>query len=190
MEIPTRQRPEAEIDASTKWRIDPNHSTIGFAVKHMMFATVHGRFNDFTGTILFDQVHVERSGVDVTIQSASVDTGIDSRDTDLRSARFFDAETYSQMTFSSTSVAGHGERFIIDGDLTIKGITCPISLETEYRGSGINPSGVEVAGFEATGKLNRKDFGLNWNQTLESGGVLVSDEVKIAITLQANRFTS
>ena len=170
---------------TTTWAIDPNHSTVGFAVKHMMFATVRGRFNDVAGTIRFDPDHIERSSVDVTIQTASVDTGIGPRDADLRSANFFDVERFPTMTFHSTSVEGEGERLTIHGELTIKGTTRPIALAAEYQGRGANPSGTEVAGFEATGKLNRKDFGLNWNQALESGGVLVGDEIKLSIEIEA-----
>ncbi len=171
---------------TTTWTIDPNHSTVGFAVKHMMFATVRGRFNDFAGTIQFDPDQVERSGVDVSIRTASVDTGIGPRDADLRSANFFDVEHFPTMTFHSTRVEGNGEQFVIHGDLTIKGTTRPIALAATYQGRGANPSGTEVAGFEATGKLNRKDFGLNWNQALESGGVLVGDEIKLSIEVEAD----
>jgi polyisoprenoid-binding protein YceI len=190
METTTLQRPEVTVDAGTTWRIDPNHSTIGFSVKHMMFATVRGRFDDFAGTIRFDPDQVDRSSVDVTIQTASIDTGIGARDTHLRSADFFDAERVPTATFQSTSVEGDGKRFVIRGELTIRGVTHQVSLHGQYQGRGINPSGVEVTGFEARGKLNRKAFGLNWNQALESGGVLVGDEVTIAIDIQASRITS
>lgn len=171
---------------TTTWTIDPNHSTIGFAVKHMMIATVRGRFNDFAGAIEFDPEQVERSSVDVSIRTASIDTGIGPRDNDLRSTRFLDAERFPAMAFRSTSVEGNCERFVIHGDLTIKGTTRPIALAAEYQGRGTNLSGTEVAGFEASGTLNRKDFGLNWNQALESGGVLVGDEIKLSIEIEAD----
>ncbi len=170
---------------TTTWTIDPNHSTVGFAVKHMMFATVRGRFNDVAGTIRFDPDHIERSSVDVTIQTASVDTGIGPRDADLRSANFFDVERFPTMSFHSTSVEGDGERFTVHGQLTIKGTTRPIALAAEYQGRGANPAGAEVAGFAATGKLNRRDFGLTWNQALESGGVLVGDDIKLNLEIEA-----
>lgn len=170
---------------TTTLTIDPNHSSVGFAVKHMMFATVRGRFNDFTGTVRFDPDHIERSAVDVTIQTATIDTGIGARDADLRSAKFFDVEQFPTATFHSTRVEGDGDRFVIHGDLTIKGITRPIRLKTGFQGQGVNPAGFDVAGFEARGKLNRKDFDLSWNQALESGGVLVGDEVALTIDVQA-----
>jgi len=190
METQTLQRPEAKVDAGTTWEIDPRHSTIGFSVKHMMIATVRGRFDDFAGTIRFDPDQVDRSSIAVTIQTASIDTGIGARDTHLRSADFFDTEHVPTATFHSTSVEGDGKRFVIRGELTIKGVTRPISLKANFQGRGINPSGVQVAGFEAKGKLNRKDFGLNWNQALESGGVLVSDEVTLTIDVQASSVTA
>ena len=190
METPTLLRPEARVATSTMWKIDPAHSTIGFSVRHMMFATVRGRFDDFAGTIQFDPDQPDRSSANVTIQTSSIDTGIGARDTHLRSADFFDAEHVPTATFHSTRVEGNGRRFVIRGELTIRGVTRQVSLQGEYQGRGINPSGVEVAGFEARGTLNRKDFGLNWNQALESGGVLVSDEVTLAIDIQASRITS
>jgi polyisoprenoid-binding protein YceI len=185
MAAPTLQRPRA---AATQWLIDPHHSTIGFAVKHMMFATVHGRFDSFEGTIRFDPDNIERSSVDVTIQTASIHTGVGPRDMDLRSEKFFD--DYPTAIFRSTSIKCGVDRFVIEGELTIKGITRPISLEAEYQGRGVNPSGIEVTGFEARGRLNRKDFGLNWNQALESGGVLVGDEIKLSFDIQAGRIAS
>ncbi len=189
METQTLQRAETAAIAGTMWRIDPVHSTIDFSVKHMMFATVHGRFDGFRGTIRFDRDRPNDAEVEVEIDAATIDTGTGARDAHLRSADFLDTEHFPIATFHSTSVEG-GESFVINGELTIRDITHPIPLKAEYQGRGVHPSGVEVAGFEATGKLNRKDFGLNWNQALESGGVLVSDEVKIDITLQANRITS
>ena len=190
METPTLEHPATATAGSTMWKIDPNHSTIGFAVKHMMFATVHGRFDGFRGTIWFDPEHVERSGVYVTIQTASIDTGVGARDNHLRSADFFDVEKYPAATFRSTSIEGEGERFVIHGELTIKDITRPVTLVAEYQGRGITPSGVKVAGFGAKGKLNRRDFGLNWNQALESGGVLVGDEINLSFDIQASSLTS
>jgi polyisoprenoid-binding protein YceI len=173
---------------TTTWTIDPAHSVLEFAVKHMMFTTAKGRFSDFSGTITFDPKNVTASSVEVTIDTASIDTRTTDRDAHLRSADFFDVEQYPTASFRSTSVEADeadDDNFLIHGDLTIKGITKPITLKAEYEGSGVNPWGVEVAGFEAKGKFSRKDFGLNWNQALESGGVLVSDEVKLSIDVQA-----
>lgn len=171
----------------TTWAIDANHSTLEFAVKHMMFTTVKGRFEDFTGTIQFDSAHVENSRVDVTIHTGSLNTNTAARDNHLCSADFFDAENYPVATFHSTSVEGAGDNLVVTGDLTIKGITHPITLKAEYQGSGINPYGITVAGFEASGSINRKTFGLGWNQALQSGGVLIGDEVKLSLEIQARQ---
>jgi polyisoprenoid-binding protein YceI len=172
---------------TTTWNIDTAHSVLEFAVKHMMFTTAKGRFSDFSGSIQFDPQNVAGASVDVTIDTASITTNTADRDAHLRSADFFDAETYPQATFRSTRVSGDADDLVIEGELTIKDVTRPVTLKGEFQGTGVNPWGVEVAGFEAKGKFNRKDFGLNWNQALESGGVLVSDEVKLSIDVQAAR---
>ena len=170
---------------TTTWNIDAAHSVLEFSVKHMMFTTAKGRFEDFSGTIEYDPQNVENSRVEVTINTASITTNTADRDAHLRSADFFDVEKFPQATFRSTSVEGGADEFTIHGELTIKDVTRPITLKAELEGTGVNPWGVEVIGFEAKGKFNRKDFGLNWNQALESGGVLVSDEVKLSIDVQA-----
>lgn len=177
----------ADTATTTKtWTIDPAHSVVEFAVKHMMFTTAKGRFQDFSGTITFDEQNVENSSVDVTIQTASINTNTEDRDAHLRSADFFDSEQYPEATFRSTKVEPkRGNDFTVTGDLTIKGVTNQVTLDATYQGSGKNPWGVEVAGFEAKTSFNRKDFGLTWNQALESGGVLVSDEVKLTLEIQA-----
>lgn len=177
------------IDTATRtittWTIDVNHSALEFAVKHMMFTTVKGRFEDFSGTIRFDPETIGNSSVDVTIQTASINTNITARDNHLRSADFFDTDHYPTATFRSTSVEGTSEDFVINGELTIKGVTRPVTFKAAWQGRGVNPSGVEVAGFEAHGKLNRTDFGLTWNQALEGGGVLVKNEIKLSFDIQA-----
>jgi polyisoprenoid-binding protein YceI len=170
---------------TTTWNIDTAHSVLEFAVKHMMFTTAKGRFQEFAGTIQYDPQNPQDSAVEVTINPASINTNTADRDAHLRSADFFDVETYPEASFRSTSVRARGDDLTIEGELTIKGITRPVTLEAEFQGTGVNPWGVEVAGFEAKGKFNRKDFGLTWNQALESGGVLVSDEVKISLDIQA-----
>lgn len=174
------------VTRTTTLTIDPAHSVIEFAVKHMMFTTAKGRFQDFAGTITFDEQHIENSSVEVTIQTSSVNTNTEDRDAHLRSADFFDAEQYPEATFRSTRVQSKGGNdFTITGDLTIKDVTKEVTLDATYQGSGKNPWGMEVAGFEARTSFNRKDFGLVWNQALESGGVLVSDEVKLSFEIQA-----
>lgn len=171
---------------STAWTIDPAHSVLEFAVKHMMFTTAKGRFQDFSGTITFDEQNVRNSRVEVTIQTGSLNTNADDRDAHLRSEDFFAVEQYPEATFRSTKVEpSGGNDFTIVGDLTIKGVTQEVTLDATFQGTGTNPWGQQVAGFEARGSFNRKDFGLNWNQALESGGVLVSDEVKLSLDVQA-----
>ena len=173
-----------EPRATTSWTIDTSHSTVEFAVKHMMFTTVKGRFSDVKGSIEFDADDPARGRADITIGAASVDTRDAKRDAHLRSADFFDVDTFPTLTFRSTKVTGTSKRFALTGDLTIHGITRPITLDVTFEGVGKDPWGIERAGFSASGTLNRKDFGLTWNAALETGGVLVGDEVKIALDVQ------
>jgi len=171
---------------TTIWTLDTAHSVVEFSVKHMMFATAKGRFSEFSGQIALDNEHVENSSVTVEINAASIDTRDEKRDAHLKSADFFDVETYPTITFTSTKVEAVGDDLKITGDLTLHGVTRPVVLEAEFNGKGANPWGQQVISYSATTKINRKDFGLNWNAALESGGVLVSDEVKISIEIEAN----
>lgn len=169
------------------WNLDKAHSAIEFAVKHMMFSTVKGRFGEFSGTISLDEQNLANSRVQVEIQTASVDTRDPGRDAHLKSADFFDAETFPAITFSSTNVeSGKNDEFKVTGDLTVHGVTKPVVLDVEQTGRGMSPFGFEVAGFSATTKISRKEFGLEWNAALESGGVLVGDDIKISIEVEAN----
>ncbi len=170
---------------TTTWTIDPSHSVVEFSVKHMMFATVKGRFTEVAGTISLDSANVANSSVDVTIGAASIDTRDEKRDEHLRSADFFDVETFPTLTFKSTSVEAKGDDLKVTGDLTIHGVTKQVVLDSELNGQGVNPWGQQVISYSASTKINRKDYGLNWNTALESGGVLVSDEVKISIEIEA-----
>jgi polyisoprenoid-binding protein YceI len=167
------------------WQIDPAHTRVGFAVRHMMISTVHGQFENVSGTVDFDEQRPSRSTVDVQIEAASLNTRDEKRDAHLRSADFFDAENHPYLTFKSTKVEvvdeTHGR---ITGDLTIGGITRRVVLDTEYNGMVKSPWGTYSAGFTATTKINRKDWGLNWNVALEAGGVLVGDTVTITIELE------
>lgn len=176
-----------ETATTTVWTIDSTHSTVEFSAKHMVFATAKGRFSDVTGTITLDNEQVANSSVEVEIGAASVDTRDAKRDEHLRSADFFDVEQFPALTFRSTKVepAG-GSDLKVTGDLTILGVTKEVVLDTEFNGQGTNPWGQGVISYSAHTKINRKDFGLNWNAALESGGVLVSEEVKIAIEIEAN----
>jgi polyisoprenoid-binding protein YceI len=165
------------------WTLDPAHSQIEFAVKHMMVTTVRGQFRKFTVEVDFDEAHPERSSVTANIDASSVNTGMEARDTHLRSADFFDAETYPELSFRSTGIQASGDGYKIDGDLTIRGETRPVSLDAEIGGVVPNLQGGRRAAFDATTKISRKAFGLTWNVALESGGLLVGDEIKISIDL-------
>ena len=170
------------------WQIDAGHSLVEFAVKHMMFTTTKGRFGEFSGTIVYDEANVANSTVAVEIVAASIDTRDEKRDGHLRSADFFDSETFPTIGFSSTRVESTGgDGFKVYGDLTIRGVTRPSVLDAELTGQGRNPWGQDVIGFSATTKFKRSDFGLEWNAALETGGVLVGDEVKIVIEIEASR---
>lgn len=168
----------------TTWTIDPSHSTVEFVAKHMMITTVKGRFAELTGTVSADEARFEDSSVEVTFQAASLDTRSEQRDTHLRSADFLDVEHYPEVTFRSTAIRGAKESFKLTGDLTIRGVTRPITLDVTYEGEGKDPWGGTRASFSATGKFDRRDYGLTWNVALETGGILVSNEVKINIEAQ------
>jgi len=174
--------------ALTAWQIDPKHTTVGFSVKHMMFATVKGRFAGVSGTIVLDEANPARSSVEVEVDAASVDTREEQRDGHLRSPDFFHAEQHPTITFRSTRVEPTSANAAeVHGDLTIRGVTRPIVFDATLLGRAKNPWGQEVAGFEVRGKVNRKEFGLNWNAALETGGFLVGDEVNLEIDVEAVR---
>ena len=170
------------------WAIDPAHSLVEFGVKHMMFTTVKGRFATVSGTIVTHDANPATASVRAEIAAASIDTREAQRDAHLCSPDFLDAERYPTLTFRSTQVAPRGRgRYVVTGDLTIRGVTREVSLEVELTGRGTDPWGNERVGFTATTAINRKDFGLTWNQALEAGGVLVGDEVKVFLEVQATR---
>lgn len=166
--------------------IDSAHSEVSFVVKHMKFAKVRGKFGSFQGTINFDQENPANSSVNATIDTDSVNTNQPDRDAHLKSQDFFTAETNPTITFVSTSVEPDGDDLKVHGDLTMNGVTKPIVLETEFNGSGSSPMGSEVYSFTAEAKVKRSDFNMNWNAAIEAGGVLVSDEVKIELEIEAN----
>jgi polyisoprenoid-binding protein YceI len=164
------------------WKIDSAHTRVGFSVRHMMISNVRGHFEKVAGTVEFNEENPARSRVDVQIEAASLNTREPYRDNHLRSADFFDAENHPYLTFKSTKVEQTGDqRGRLTGDLTIRGVTRPVTLEVEYAGTARSPYGQLSAGFTARGKINRKDFGLNWNVALETGGVLVGDTVNLEI---------
>lgn len=174
------------VAGKTVWQIDPTHTTVGFTGKHMMFTTVRGGFRDVSGTIALDEANPAASSVEVEINAASIDSGVEQRDGHLKGADFLDVENNPKVTFKSTRVEPRGaDRARVTGDLTIRGVTRPVTLETQLTGRGTNPWGKQVVGFEGTTRINRKDFGLTWNVALETGGFLVSDELKIELDVQA-----
>ena len=175
----------AAVETRTNWTIDPSHTTVEFVAKHMMITTVKGRFAEFEGTIVADEQNVADSTVEVTMQAASIDTRSEQRDGHLRSPDFLDVENYPTVTFRSTRVEGTKDEFQLTGDLTIRGVTRPITLDVTFEGEGKDPWGGTRASFSAKGKFDRRDFGLTWNVALETGGILVSNEVKINIEAQA-----
>jgi polyisoprenoid-binding protein YceI len=168
------------------WEIDAAHSEALFSVKHMMFATVRGHFNVLSGKLNIDEEHPENSWVEAHIDATSVDTRDERRDAHLRSPDFFDAEHFPTLTFKSTKVEKvGGNEYRVLGDLTMHGVTKPVVFNAAYHGQGKNPYGMQIAGLSAKTKVNRKEWGLNWNAALESGGVLVSEDVNIEIDLEA-----
>jgi polyisoprenoid-binding protein YceI len=167
------------------WVIDNVHSEVGFSVRHMMIATVRGSFHKFSGTVEFNEADPVASTVDVTIDVTSVDTRDEKRDGHLKSGDFFDAENFPVMTFKSAKVEKTSDTTgKLHGDLTIRGVTKPVTLDVEYLGQAKSPWGTTSAGFAAKASIDRKDFGLNWNVALETGGILVGDKVNIAIELE------
>lgn len=161
------------------WTIDPTHTEVGFVARHLMVTKVRGSFTDVTGTVVVAD-DFAASTAEVTIKTASVSTGTPDRDAHLRGEDFFDAERHPDMTFRSTSFDGE----TLAGDLTIKGVTKPVTLDVDFGGVATDPWGNEKAAFEATGEIDRTAWGLTWNAPLEKGGVLVSEKIKIAIDLQ------
>ena len=168
----------------TTWAIDPAHSHVEFAVKHLMISTVRGRFGDVQGTATASDGTFRDALVDITIGVASIDTRQPDRDTHLRSADFFEVDTFPTMTYKSTRVEALGDDLRVVGQLTIRGISKDVVLNVTPEGTGKDPWGGERAGFSATTKINRKDFGLTWNQALEAGGFVVGDEIKISIDVE------
>ena len=190
MATQTLQRTETGAETGTLWTIDPVHSTIGFSIKHMVVATVRGRFGGFRGTIRFDDDRPQDASVEVEIDAGTIDTGIANRDEHLRSADFFDVAEYPTIAFRSTRVEPVNplgrDRWVVVGDLTMSGVTRSVELAVEQTG-GTNPWGDEVAGFAATATISRKDFGIGCSLLFERGELVIGDEVKIAIDIQARK---
>ena len=173
------------------WEIDPTHTLVQFSAKHMMITTVKGDFTEIGGAIRADEAEPDASSVEVEIGAASIKTRVDARDEHLRSADFLDVESFPTISFRSTKVRGAhtrpGDEFELVGELTIKGVTREVVLDVVYEGTGRDPWGGERVSFSATTRIDRRDFGLTWNQALETGGVLVSNEIRISVEVQAVR---
>ena len=180
-----------ETGTGTVWAIDASHTLVEFSAKHMMITTVKGRFGEVQGEIRIDAENPAASSAQVEIAAASLDTRVEQRDAHLRSADFLDVEAFPAITFRSTRVEGAvdvpGGTFALVGDLTIRGVTREVTVEASYDGRGHDPWGGERVSFSGTTKIDRRDFGLTWNTALETGGVLVGNEIKISIEVQAVR---
>ena len=170
---------------STTWHIDPAHSQVEFGVRHMMISTVKGFFTGVEGVIHLDERNLSAAGVEVTIDASSVDTRNEDRDNHLRSGDFLNVETHPTITFRSRSVKGTLDALQVIGDLAIRGETREIAFQAERQGGGTDPWGNQRLGFRGETEISRKEFGLTWNQALETGGVLVGDEVRIVLEIQA-----
>jgi len=173
--------------AADTYQFDKAHTTVGFQVRHI-FTMLGGKFQDFSGTIKVDRAKPESSSVEFTIQAASIFTNEPKRDEHLKSPDFFDVASHPTITFKSTSVKpGANNVYQVTGDLTMRGVTKSITIPVTFLGEGKDPWGNEKIGFETSTTLNRKDYGINWNKTLDQGGVLVGDEVKVQVSVEANK---
>lgn len=167
------------------WKLDPSHSEIGFKVKHMMITNVSGAFTDFNVEATTENEDFNKANINFSTKTASVNTNSEQRDGHLRSPEFFDSEKYPEMKFKGLSYEKvDGDNYKLKGDLTIKDVTKPVTLDVEFGGVNKDPWGNMKAGFTLNGKINRKDFGLSWNAALETGGVMVSEDVKINAEIQ------
>lgn len=172
-------------EGKTVWLIDPSHSSVSFTVRHM-FTKTRGRFTSLSGSIETDGDSFTNGSVTVEIQADSIDTNDATRDGHLRTNDFFGSDENPQITFKSTSIVPRGgNEFVVDGDLTIRGVTRPVSLNAEYEGGGKTPFGTEAASWSAETEIDRKDFDVTWNAPLEAGGFLVGDNVKIQLDVEA-----
>jgi polyisoprenoid-binding protein YceI len=178
--------PTATLDDLTgDYTIDTSHTHIGFSARHAMVTTVRGRFTDFSGTAHIDTANPANSSISLTIKGESIDTGNADRDAHLRSGDFFENEAYPEITFVSTKVERDGDEWAVTGDLTIKGVSKPVTIVFEQTGSATDPFGNTRVGFEGSTTVNRKDWGISWNASLETGGVLVSEKVKLEFDVSA-----
>lgn len=175
---------ETATATTTKWAIDPSHSEIQFKVKHLMISAVTGSFKEFGADVELEGDDLSNAQVSFWANTASIFTNDEKRDGHLRSGDFFDSEKFPKLSFTSTRIEGSGNTWKVTGDLTIKDVTRPVTLDVAWSGQAKDPWGNAKAGLSLSGKLDRKEFGLTWNAALEAGGVLVSDEVRIVAEVQ------
>jgi len=173
-----------EAQTATKWVLDPMHSEVQFKVKHLVISTVTGQFKSFEGQMETTSDDFTGADIDFSLEVASIDTNQEQRDGHLKSPEFFDAEQFPKITFKSTSFDKKGDVYELKGNLTIKGITKPVTLAVEHGGSATDFYGNTKAGFELTGKINRKEFGLTWDGITEAGSIVLGEEIKININVQ------
>jgi polyisoprenoid-binding protein YceI len=170
-----------------QWKVDPAHSHVGFSVRHMMVTTVRGAFRSYSGTFELDPADFTKSRISGEIDVASVDTQNPDRDNHLRTDEFFDLANHPKILFTSTAIEPKDDGYVVRGDLTLRGVTQNVALDVEFAGATKNPYGQTIIGVSATGTINRREFGVQYNAMLETGGVAVSDKVKIEIEVQAVR---
>ena len=180
----TRTSRGTTVPAPGTYAIDPSHSSAAFQVRHLGLSKVRGGFESFTGTVVIDPEPTQ-SSVEVSLETASFTTGAEDRDTHVKSADFLDVDQYPNLTFRSTGVRQVGDAWEVDGELTIKDVTRPLTLDVEFEGAGQDPWGNGRIAFSASTEFDREDFGITWNQALETGGVLVGKTVKVVIDVQA-----
>jgi polyisoprenoid-binding protein YceI len=173
--------------ATSEWTVDPSHTVVGFTIEHMMVSEVDGKFNKYASTVVLDEADFTKSTVEFTIDVASVDTDNADRDKHLVSPDFFDAAKYPQLVFKSRSIAKAANGYTLKGNLSMHGVTKEVSLHAQVSQPVTNPWGKQVRGVKVTGKLNRRDFGLSWNKTLDKGGLALGDEVSIEVKLELNK---
>lgn len=177
-------------DLTGEYQLDPAHSQLAFVARYAMVTKVRGLFTDFEGTVHIDAESPTSSTAELRIKAASIDTGQDQRDAHLRNEDFFDVENHPEIVFTTTRVEPlDDDRYRVTGDLAIKGVSRPVSVDLEYTGSAKDPFGNLRAGFEGRGEINRKDWGLNWNAALETGGFLVGDKIKLELDISAIKVT-
>ncbi|SKB86078.1 YceI family protein [Daejeonella lutea] len=172
------------MSVKTKWSLDPTHSEVHFKVKHLVISTVTGTFKTFDGSFATENEDFTNAEINFSLDVNSIDTNQEQRDNHLKSGDFFDAEKYPKITFKSTAFTKDGDDYVLQGDLSIKDVTKPVKLNVEYGGTATDFYGNEKAGFEITGKISRKEFGLTWDAVTEAGAIVVGDEIKMNINVQ------